>query len=475
MGMEEDMASKKKKRRVVRYKKRHSLNIGVIIFVLIFIYIIFYVGSYFARDKISIYEVVEGKSAIMANHSYNGFAIRSETVVGAESSGYVNFYVKNGMRVSKTSTVYTLDESGTLAKLLENTSDEENENLSAENQKQINDEIGHFVSQYDNVNFSNVYEFKYDLDKLLLECININKLNSLNAGLGESGNNFQIKGSPVSGVVEFYTDGYENITLNDISQELFDNKENYSKSNIVSGSLVEQNSPLFKVINSEDWYIIIPLSEKELENYSQDTYVDVRFLKDNITTTAGIEIINSGEKYYGKLSFQRYMLRYSEYRYLDIQILGQDLKGLKIPKTAVTEKSFLTIPKEYITKGGDSSEDGFNKETYDENGNQFIQFVTPSIYMTDETYCYIDESELKPGDVLVKTDSNSKFQLGTSSANLKGVYNVNNGYTEFRRAEILGESNEYYIIKPGTPFGVQIYDHIVLDASLVKENQIVFQ
>lgn len=173
------MASKKKKR-VVRYKKRHSLNIGVIIFVLIFIYIIFYVGSYFARDKISIYEVVEGKSAIMANRSYTGFAIRSETVVGAESPGYVNFYVKDGMRISKTSTVYTLDESGTLAKLLENASDEENENLSAENQAQINNEIGDFVSQYDNVNFSNVYEFKYDLDKLLLECININKLNSLN-------------------------------------------------------------------------------------------------------------------------------------------------------------------------------------------------------------------------------------------------------------------------------------------------------
>lgn len=468
------MASKKKKR-VVRYKKRHSLNIGVIIFALIFIYIIFYVGSYFARDKISIYEVVEGKSAIMANRSYTGFAIRSETVIGADSPGYVNFYVKNGMRISKTSTVYTLDESGTLAKLLENTSDEEAENLSAENQEQITDEISHFINQYDNVNFSNVYEFKYDLDKLLLECININKLNSLNANMGESGNNFQIKGSPVSGIVEFYTDGYENITFNDINQELFDNKSNYSKSNIVSGSLVEQSSPLFKVINSEDWYVIIPLSEDDVEKYSQETYINVRFLKDNLTATAGIEIINSGEKYYGKLSFQRYMLRYADYRYLDIQILGQDLKGLKIPKTAVTEKKFLTIPKEYMTNGGDSSEDGFNKETYDENGNPSIQFVTPSIYMTDENYCYIDENELKPGDVVVMPDSNSKFQLGTSSSNLKGVYNVNTGYTEFRRAEILSESNEYYIIEQGTPYGVQIYDHIVLDASLVKENQIVFQ
>lgn len=472
--MEEDMATKKNKR-VVRYRKRHSLNIGVVIFALIFVYIIFYVGSYFARDKVSIYEVVEGKSAIMANRSYTGFAIRSETVVGADSPGYVNFYVKDGSRVSMTSTVYTLDESGTLAKLIEEAGDEENENLSAENQVQINEEISRFVSQYDNTRFDSVYDFKYDLDTLLLECININKLNSINANAGQTGNNFQIKGSPVSGIVEFYTDGYENTTLDNIGEELFANIDNYSKSSIVSGSLVEASEPIFKVINNEEWNLIIPLSEEDVEKYSQETYINVRFLKDNLTTSAAIEVINSGDKYYGKLTFQRYMIRYADYRYLDIQILGQDLEGLKIPKTSITQKEFLTIPVEYITKGGDSNEDGFNKESYDENGNQIIQFVAPEIYMTDETYCYVDKNELKHGDIIVKPDSTAKFQLGSSTAKLQGVYNVNNGYTEFRYVEILGESNEYYIIKSGTKYGVQIYDHIVLDASLVKEQQIVFQ
>lgn len=468
------MAAKKKKR-VVRYRRRHSLNIGVIIFALIFIYIIFYVGSYFARNKISIYEVVEGKSAIVANRSYTGIALRSEVVVGADSPGYVNFYVKDGTRVSKTSTVYTLDESGTLAKLLENTSDEESDNLSAENQVQISDEISRFVRQYDNTNFSNVYEFKYDLDKMLLECINLNKLNSLNASIGESGNNFQIKGSPVSGVVEFYTDGYENFTLDNINKEIFEKAKDYTKSNMKSGDLVESGTPLFKVINSEDWSIIIPVSKEDAQKYSNEGYVDVRFLKDNLTTSAEIEIINSGEDYYGKLSFKRYMVRYADYRYLDIQILGHNLEGLKIPKSAVTEKDFLTIPKEYMTKGGDSNDDGFNLETYDENGNQLIRFVTPDIYMVDDTYCYIDNDVLKPGDVIIKTDSTSKYQLGTSSAKLKGVYNVNTGYTEFRRIEILGESNEYYIISTDTAYGVEIFDHIVLDASLVKEEQIVFR
>ncbi len=473
------MASKSKKR-VVKYRRRHTLNIGIIIFALVFIYILFYVGSYFARDKVSIYEVVEGKSAVMSNRSYTGFAMRTETVVGAENSGYVNFYVKNGSRVSKTTTVYTLDESGTLAQLLENASSEDTENLSAENQTQINYEIGQFVNRFNETDFSNVYDFKYDLNSLLLECININRLNSLNASMGESGNVFQLKGSPYSGVVEFYTDGYEGTTIENISDDIFDEKK-YTKSGISSGDLVENGSPLFKVISSEDWSILIQLDKDDVQKYSENEYVNVRFLKDNLKTTAGLEILNIGDKYYGKLTFKRFMIRYADYRYLDIQIIGNNVEGLKVPKTAIAEKDFMTIPIEYLVKGGDSNETGFNKKVYNESGESSIEFVTPAIYMKDDTYCYIDNDTLKNGDIIENTNTASadgtypEYQVGSTTGKLKGVYNVNTGYTEFRSVSILGESNDYYIIESGTNYGVQIYDHIVLDASLVKDKQIVFQ
>ena len=68
-----------------------------------------------------------------------------------------------------------------------------------------------------------------------------------------------------------------------------------------------------------------------------------------------------------------------------------------------------------------------------------------------------------------------RFQVGTEREVFKGVYNVNSGYTEFRAIDILNESNDYYIVDSQDNYGVQIYDHIVLNASLTDENKIVFQ
>ncbi len=67
-------------------------------------------------------------------------------------------------------------------------------------------------------------------------------------------------------------------------------------------------------------------------------------------------------------------------RYLEVTIHYNDVKsGLKIPKSAVIESSFYTIPKEYLTTGGNSDSKGFNQEIYNADGTS-IQFITPQIY-----------------------------------------------------------------------------------------------
>lgn len=463
----------RKRKKVVKFKRIHGFNIGVIIFLLIFAYIVIYVGTYFSRDRISVYEVIEGKSAIMKNKSYTGFAVRNETVVGAESPGCVNFYVKDGSRVSKVSTIYTLDESGKLSELLATADDEETENLSKESQNQIRNEISQFVSEYNNNNFESVYEFKYDLNSLLLECMNLNKLNSISSSLSESIGNFQVKTSPYAGIVEFYTDGYENYTMEDISEAVFKDS-GYNKVKIASGDLVEAGSPLYKVINSEDWYVVIQISEEEAQRFSQQEYVTVRFLKDNLKASAGMEVVNSSGNYYAKLSFKRYMVKYADYRYLDIQILGEDVTGLKIPKSATTKKSFYTIPKEYICVDNKNDE-CFKVEKYLEDGSTELANIYPDIYFSDEVNCYVAPEQIDNNTLLVKMDSMSRFQVGSVRQEMDGVYNVNSGYTEFEAIKVIGESNDYYIVSPYSDYGVQIYDHIVLDASMVKEKQIVFR
>ena len=69
--------------------------------------------------------------------------------------------------------------------------------------------------------------------------------------------------------------------------------------------------------------------------------------------------------------------------------------------------------------------------------------------------------------------TDEKYIIGTVSI-LKGAYCVNKGYCQFRQVEILDRNDEYYIVKLGTKYGLSIYDHIILNADMVTENQIMY-
>ena len=57
---------------------------------------------------------------------------------------------------------------------------------------------------------------------------------------------------------------------------------------------------------------------------------------------------------------------------------------------------------------------------------------------------------------------------------LKGVYNINKGYTQFRQINILYQNEEYALVEQGTSYGLTVYDHIVLNGSAVDEDQIIY-
>ena len=57
---------------------------------------------------------------------------------------------------------------------------------------------------------------------------------------------------------------------------------------------------------------------------------------------------------------------------------------------------------------------------------------------------------------------------------LRGVYNINKGYAEFRQVQILCESDEYYIVESGSDYSLSNYDHIALSGEGIHENDVVF-
>ena len=84
----------RKNKKVLKYRTGFNLNIGFIVFFVIIIYVIFHIFTYFTSNPVSEYEVQQG--TIATNNIYKGMIIREESVVYAEESGNLNYFVSNG-------------------------------------------------------------------------------------------------------------------------------------------------------------------------------------------------------------------------------------------------------------------------------------------------------------------------------------------------------------------------------------------
>lgn len=480
---------KKKKGKVVKFKK--PFNIANVFFGAILVYMIIYLYMFLTSVHISGYEVIAGSLA--TNKQFTGLVLRTEETFTATTAGYIDYYATEGAKVSNASIVYSVDESGRMSEYLEANSEEIN--LSEENFASLKSDISSFSSSYSKDNFSEVYDFHAAANGNILELANQTLLNELDELSEADAGSFQRVYAQKSGIVEYYIDGYEAVTPETITPEMF-NKGSYEPLNLRSADLISAGDPVYKLVTDENWTMIIPLTEDQIKEIAytettdaegnvtskQRSVVEVKFLKDNTTTWGYIEIINMHGQQYLQLDFNNSMVRFAGDRYLDIQFLIDDTSGLKIPSSSITTKEFFIIPEDYVMKGGKDDQDGFMVESFDEEGHSTQKFVAPTFYSITDGMVYIDpnqgsftsnESYIKAGDRIIIPDSNDLYQVG-NTAELEGVYCINQGYTQFRKIKVLYANEEYTIVEEGTTFGLTIYDRIVLNAEAVKEDQVIY-
>ncbi len=466
------MAEDKKNRRVVKYKKRLNINVGVLIFAAIFIYFVIYTAMFLSRDKISVYEVVYGATAESTNKFYDGLILRQETVSYSPNAGYLNCFVREGEKAAVGSTVYTIDENGKVSSMLKEKL-EQSDTLTKDNYATIKNMIAEYSLDFDQVHFESVYNFKTDIDAALLEFVNFNAINEIIASLPEDSLKlFNMIKAEQAGIVAYYTDGYEDVTIDSLVPADFD-KSKYKRTSYKSNDLVAQDSPIYKTVTSEKWDVIIPLSDIDVSKYFDKTSLKIKFLSDGVTVTGGFKIIYVGVQAYGCISLDQYMIRYISDRFVQVQIVEKQIEGLKIPKTSLVNLDFYIIPERFATFGGNTADIGFLMEVYDEDGNVSVEYINPSIYEYIDGYYYVSTEVFNAGDNLVLEDYSEKYTISAKQA-LTGVYNINNGYCVFREVNILAESSDYYIVESGTKYGLLVYDHIVLDSKTVTENQVVY-
>lgn len=447
------------------YRKRPYLNIGNAIFGIIFIYLIVTVFTYITNKHVSVYEVREG--SILKDRAYTGLIIREETVVPANDGGYINYFIPEGSKIGAKTNVYTLSDKKLSFK--DTGTDGQNE-LSPDEQAALLLKIQSFSENSNSGHFRDVYALKSNIVTALEGKSSQSRRAQLEEKLAQNSSGLTAYPAAADGIIQYFLDGFENTDANAVTESML-SKGNYASHALEDNVAVKAGDPIYKLVTSDIWTLVIPLSDESAKEMAELKRVKVKFSKDSQTERADFSISGSSGQKLGFLTFHSGMIRYVQERYLDIELILEDESGLKIPKSAVVKKKFYTVPEDYLAHGGNSSEAGVLVR---QKGGQ-AEFKKVNVYYWDQktNSIYLDPLAFDEDAVLIKPESSETLSL-KSTKTLKGVYNINKGYAVFKQIEILCESDEYYIVKSGNDYSLTNYDHIALDGGIITENSVVF-
>ena len=449
-----------------------SLNIGTMLFGVLFIYMLFSLVLYLTSSNIESYLVIAGP--LSRNETYTGLAIRTETVCKADTSGYVSYYAREGSKINANGVVYGISSSQ---------KPDASTDLSAEDLSAIRSQMLSFSKGFNASKFNNTYSFKYNLEGSILQYAGVSGASSDSGVINYGGQT--LRKADQDGIILYATDGYENKTVDTLTEEDFDQNA-YHETDLKTHGSVSVGDSIYTLISDEKWSLMIPLSEKQAVKLADRTVVRVKFLKDDMTQSGDFSIVQIDGSKYGRIDFNKGLIRYASDRFLEIELVTNTVTGLKIPLSSIVTKEFYQIPSDYATTNEDSQETGFMVLTKDKSGNEVRTFVSPSIYAkiededqkkedeSEQKYIYyVDKKSFKEGDVIISEKNKSRYVVSDVDV-LEGVYCINQGYAVFRRIEILDQNEEYAIVAKSTAYGLARYDHIVRNADKVDEEEILY-
>ncbi len=449
--------------KILPFRRETTLNVGLIVFLFIFMYLIFSVIRYATRETYSSFTVGREES-LSSSTSYHAILLRHEIPVVSHWAGYVDFFAPEVSHVSVGSIVNSVDELGTYSEAIRNASDMQS--LSQEELLNLKSRLKTVAEQYSGARFPAIYEGKDLINAFFMSHIGSASLAVLdqNASLNEF---FHVHKADTSGLVLYYQDGYENKSAGELTAADFGGTR-YARTR--TADLVTVGDFLYKLVDSEDWTLVIPLSAEEAAYYSDKTSVSFTFLKSGMNTQAPCRVINGADgSYLLEISMTRYLVQFASDRFTEIRIDQAGARGYKIPLSCQVTESVFLIPREYEISDGNSG--GFLQEVYN-GSDQTARFIQPAIYYRDETYCYVSRESLPAETVLIRQDSQDRYTVRLTTQ-MTGVYQINSGFTVFSPIEILEQNAEYLLVKKGTQNGVATYDTLLLNASAYTAGQIL--
>ena len=280
-----------------------------------------------------------------------------------------------------------------------------------------------------------------------------------------------------SGVVSYYIDGLEDkITPENMSSVSKNTISDTVKAESSFKSSVKANSPAFKIVTSNVWYIVSYINKNYIEDWekgeTRSIYIkDVNGKQHKLDAYIQDMVVNndSNEKFV-IFKLTRDMADFLDVRNITIETESSE-RGFKIPNDAIVEETLMKIPTDYVDSDG-------NLIKVD-NGN--IKKVTVSVSgkdPDDSSYSYtpVQMGVVNVGDTIKSPEGDETFVI-SDVLNTKGIYVVNTGIAEFRTIDLTNSvsNSTHTILDPSYNTNIYVYDRVMTDPRNVEKEQMVYE
>ena len=454
-----------KRGRYSRIRQLMHIDIGMVIFFIILVYIFSSIVMYVTSRKTEVYEVRMG--TLSENITYRGIALRQETIVKSRYSGRVNFYNMETDHVPVGGLAYSVDESGEIADYAD-ANMQAGDYFTDSDLETFRSQTIRFAEEFDPARFYAVYDYKSASSSQAQKISNRAILSGIK---NLDSTSIHTVNADETGSIVYSYDNYDELTFDTLTVKDFDSSS-CRKVQLKNGQEIREGTPVYRLVTDVNWSVAVLADSKETaKRLEEEDYVEVRFLKNNYTSWAHVKTREDKDgNWYINLEFSNSAECFCTDRFVDIEILSNEEKGLKVPNTSITDGEFFLVPKEYVFEGSNGQQ-GVLLRVYTGSGSnsQGTRFVAAVPYSeTDDEY-YLDNSVLRDGEILERPNSTDQFTLGKKEK-LIGVYYINKGYPDFRQVKVIMQNDEYSIVSSNELYGLQEYDYIVLHADSIRFN-----
>ena len=364
--------------RAKREERSTSTAIAVIIAVLLFIIILFYaVGfavKYMQRTVVANDTVVYG--SIDSAKICTGVVVRDEVVYNSPTSGEAVFNVADNDKVKANTEICSVQDTAAVENLQADLNEINEKILEMQKTREsisaVSDEVKHYNAQIksstDNYAFrltsgdiSVLYAMKSDVQKLIdtrnqrLLSENSGSLSGLAEQRAQQQSRISESKNAVvsadSGVISCYSDGLESKYTFDSMGDLTEKDTNINQNGNVLDKAVNEGEPLFKIVRSNDWYIVSYIPNSLIENWTVGDKVSIYVHTQNEDTRkleVQVASLNTGEKTtLAILKSTKYLVDYINVRSITFETT-KVMDGLKIPNNAIVEQTMLKVSSDFV-------------------------------------------------------------------------------------------------------------------------------